>query len=196
MPSRGKGQTIEQMLDALGRLGIRLAPSRKIDELTSEWAREQIEREGYEMLLVALGGDLIDPKTYDTVGFLSEDVWHFDAECIEAEGDYARIVERAIVLAGGRLKLTAVRDVVDIEEGLASVEWKVAGRLQKFDLRVDGDWVDPKIFALLDNELVAAGAAARFHAAHLGQDSIVVCCTDGRRQALSDLTGLDFVPLA
>jgi hypothetical protein len=196
MPSRGKGQSIEQMLDALSRLGVRLAPKRKIDDLTSEWAREQIERDGYEMMLVALGGDLIHPETFDTIGFLSEDVWHFDSECIEDTGDYVRIVERAMLLAGGALQMTAITDTIEIEDGLASVEWRVGGRLQRFDLKVDADWADPKIFTLLDNELVAANAAARFHAASLGQDAIIICCTESRRQALSELTGLDFASLS
>lgn len=196
MASRGKGQTIEQMLDALARLGFRLAPRRSIEDLTSEWAREQIEREGYEMVLVAMGGDHIDPKTFETLGFLSHDVWHFDTECIKDAGDYARIVERVVVLAGGDLDLAAVTDTVDVFEGEASVGWSVHGRPQRFELRVEDDWVDPKIFALLENELVAAGSAKRIYGAPLGQDMIVVCVAEGRSKALSDLTGLEFGPLA
>ncbi len=196
MSVHGKGQTIEQMLDALARLGFRLAPKRTMDDLTSEWAREQIERDGYDMMLVAMGGDLIDPQTYETRGFISHDVWHFDSACIGATGDYAQIVERAVLLAGGDLKLSGIKDAVDVFEGEASVEWLVGGRPQRSNLAVEGDLVDPRLFALLDNELVAAGSSKRFFAAVLAEDAIVVCCADGRRQSLSDLTGLEFTSLA
>jgi len=196
MGSHGKGQALEQMLDALARLGFRLAPRRTIDDLTSEWAKEQLEQEGYEMVLVAMGGEHIDPKTFETLGVLSNDVWHFDTECVEAPGDYVSIVERVLLLSGGDLNLKDIRDTYDLLEGEASVGWTVDGRPQSFNLRVEGDWVDLKIFALLDNELVAAGSGKRIFGASLGQDVIVVCVAEGRRKSLSDLTGLDFAPLA
>lgn len=196
MGVRGKGQALEQMLDALARLGFRLAPRRRLEDLTAEWAREQLEQEGYDMVLVALGGEMIDPRTFETVGFLSHDVWHLDTACIEATGDYVAIIERIVLLAGGDLVLSDIADAVDVLEGQASVSWTVKGRPQRCDLAVEGQDIDRRIFALLENELVAAGSSKRIVGAFLGPDVIVVCVAEGRAKALAELTGLDFVSLA
>lgn len=196
MGVRGKGQALEQMLDSLARLGFRLAPRRRLEDLTGEWAREQLEHEGYAMVLVALGGEMIDPRTFETVGALSHDVWHLDTACIEATGDYVAIIDRIVLLAGGDLGLSDVGDAVDVLEGQASVSWTVKGRPQRFDLAVEGQDIDRRIFALLENELVAAGSSKRIYGSVPGPDLIVVCVAESRMQALADLTGLDFAPLA
>lgn len=196
MGVRGMGQTLEQMLDSLARLGFRLAPRRRLEDLTAEWAREQLEQEGYAMVMVALGGELIDPRTFETVGVLSHDMWHVDTACIEAAGDYVAIIERVLLLAGGDLILSDIGDAVDVLEGQASVSWTVEGRPQRFDLAVEGHDIDRRIFALLENELVAAGSSKRIFGAVLGPDVVVVCVVESRMKALAELTGLDFVPLA
>ena len=47
-------------------------------------------------------------------------IWHIDAECIEDNGDYVRVLERFVILTKGLLPLTNLRDSVDIENGEAS----------------------------------------------------------------------------
>ncbi|HEX5007986.1 MAG TPA: hypothetical protein VFV70_12785, partial [Hyphomonadaceae bacterium] len=78
----GKRKTIEDMLAALAPINIGLAPGRTVVDLTSDWSRDQIEKDGYEMMLAALGSEMLDGKTFESKGWISNDVWHFDGECI------------------------------------------------------------------------------------------------------------------
>lgn len=192
-PAGGR-RSLEDMLTALSRHGVRLAPERTLEDLTSEWSRREIEAQGFEMALVALGGDLIDPESFDVVAPLSNDVWHFDPESIRVPGDYASIARRVQLLAAGVLDLEPVTDHVDIKEGSAWVEWMEAGHLVRRELLVDGFSVDFAIFAFLNDALESRGSTRRLFVANLEQDVLIVCCDEPRRAALSKLTGLKFGP--
>jgi DNA-binding protein YbaB len=51
------------------------------------------------------------------------------------------------------LKFEGVRDYVDVEQEIAWVELSSNGRSERVDLKIDNDWVDPKIFAKLQDWL-------------------------------------------
>src|SRR5574339_1058459 len=108
-------KTVEEMLATLSQLGVRLGPGKTEADVTGEWSREQIAKGGFEMMLVAMGGEQVDATTFESKGFVSNDVWHFDFECIEDHGDYVRIARRACEISGGELSLDPVSDFVDIE---------------------------------------------------------------------------------
>jgi hypothetical protein len=80
------------MLAELSGSGISLLGGVDIDAICQEWPRKDIENSGFELLLVALGGEKFDPSTFESQGFHSNDVWHFDSEAIEDHGSYVRIV--------------------------------------------------------------------------------------------------------
>jgi hypothetical protein len=52
----------------------------------------------------------VEPFTYP-----SDDIWHFDVECIEDHNDYVRIAQRFVDLAGSHLSLEDINDYVDVE---------------------------------------------------------------------------------
>src|ERR1700753_3958789 len=73
---------LEQQLQDLVQAGVRGLPEATPEGLLGEWSQKQFEESPYLLALVALGGD--DPP-------LSENIWHFDTECIEDHGAYVRI---------------------------------------------------------------------------------------------------------
>ena len=186
----GKRKTIEDMLAALAPLNIGLAPGRTVVDLTSDWSRDQIEKDGYEMMLAALGSEMLDGKTFESKGWISNDVWHFDGECIEAEDAYTPIINRAVMISGGELKLDSIRSFVDFDAGAARVEWISRNKPARHDLKFDNDWADSALFEILDAELAAQGSTRQFFNVPLGQDCIFICCEPARRSALQKTTGL------
>lgn len=123
---------------------------------------------------------------------ISDDIWHFDAECVEDHGDYVTVVNRFVILAKGALPLTDIRDFVDIEHGKARVEFALDGSKVHWNLEVSDDWVDPGLYSRLQQVVIPRGAGKRFFIAGLGQDSLIAFGDDQMRQALSRLSGLKF----
>jgi hypothetical protein len=122
----------------------------------------------------------------------SDDIWHFDTECIEVHGDYVAIANQFVSLAKEALPITDIRDFVDIEQGKAWVEFTLDGAKVHWDLEVSDDWVDPELYSRMQQLVTPRGAGKRFFATALGQDSLISFGDDEMRQALSRLTGLQF----
>ncbi|WP_436440810.1 hypothetical protein, partial [Enterococcus faecium] len=75
----------------------------------------------------------------------------------------------------GILSLNEIEDYVDVEEGVAWVEMKRAGRTERIELTVNNDWTDPKIFLEMQERLKTTGSSRRFAMQSLGQDCLIVC---------------------
>ncbi len=161
-------------------------------DIIAEWSREQIEEEGYELLLCAIGDERCDPRTDRELPPLSDGVWHFDFEAVEDTEPYAHIAERCSALTGGDLVFDRVEDIVDHDSGVAWVELTRGGKTRHVDLKINDDWADEAIFSVLQEELASTGSKRKFYIRNLGQDVLVVCCTDEAAQALGSATGLRF----
>ena len=175
--------TIEQQLANVSECGVTLVAGTTIDALFEEWSREDFASDPYRLLLIAMGSD--EPT-------LSENIWHFDTECIEDHGDYVRIAERLRLLADGALPLKDIEDVVDIEQGEASLSFTLDGDAYTWKLEVEDDWVDPNVFTRFVELLEERDTDRRFTLIDLdGQDCLIGCATDEQRQKLADVTGLN-----
>lgn len=139
-------------------------------------------------LLCVLGSE-VERGDFERV---SDDIWHFDAECIEGNGDYVAIVSRFAALAKGALPIAELRDHVGIEAGEAWVEFVLDGNRVHWDLEVNDDWVDPELYSRLQQLAVQRGAGTRFFIAGMGQDSLIGFGDDRMREALCGLSGLRF----
>jgi hypothetical protein len=190
----GKRKTVETMLAELATVGIELRPGTSSAQLTAAdtHARADIEKGGFELLLAMMGDEQFDPKTFEIFEPLSDDVWHFDTEAIEAHGAYVRIVENCGRLAGDDLKFEGLRDYVDVEEGIAWVDLSCNGRSERVDLKVDNDWVDPRIFAKLQDWLEQSGSERCFAVHGLGQDILLICKRPEQINAINRAAGLSF----
>lgn len=181
---RRKPPSPEQQLATLASVGFRLLPEATIDALTAQWSREQFESDPYALALVALGGDL--PP-------LAENVWHFDTECIEDHGDYARIAERFRSIANGQLPIADVEDFVDIEAGVAWLAFTLRGARYRWDCEVSDDWVDPSVMSRFAALLSEQKTDARYVYLDLkGQDCIIACLSADEMKRAKKETKLAF----
>jgi hypothetical protein len=98
-------------------------------------------------------------------------------------------------LTQGSLLIESARDRVDIEAGIASLDFKHSGKLVHIDFKVNDDWVDPAVFSHFVGMLAVSDPSKIFlyHDAG-GQDGLIACVT---RDQFADLkkAGVKFEPL-
>lgn len=183
--------TLERKLEILAECGLSLAPPFTAQDLLESWPREQFELPGFNLTLVGLGMTEERPPWRNH----SVNVWHFDTECIEDHGSYVRIAERMAELTQGSLVLQNVRDQVDIDAGIASLDFEHAGNPVHMDLEVNDDWVDPAVFSHFIRLLAISDPAKVFlHYDLEGQDLLIACVTRNQYAALKQ-AGVNFEPL-
>lgn len=183
--------TMEQKLDMLANCGLRLSDPFKPEDLLTSWPREDYEKPGFDLVLVALG------MTEEREPWRNHcaNLWHFDTECIEDHGDYERIVDRMVGIAQGSLPLENIQDHVDLEKQEAWFSFTFRGEEIKVNCRVEDDWVDSTVFAKLVDVLVKSDPDKVFIYYDLdGQDCIIGCVTRGELKQLNG-QGVKFVPL-
>jgi len=180
--------TLEQKLAILAECGLTLAPPFTVQDLLESWPREQFETPGLHMVLVGLGMTEEQPPWRNHC----VNCWHFDTECIEDYGSYVRIAERMAELTQGALVLENVRDQVDMEAGIASLDFEHAGESVHLDLKVDDDWVDPAVFSHFVRMLAVSDPSKVFlYHGTGGQDCVIACVTRDQFAALKE-AGADF----
>ncbi|MBZ0187794.1 MAG: hypothetical protein K8F91_16225, partial [Candidatus Obscuribacterales bacterium] len=136
---------LETQLAELESCGIKPNPGVSLDDILLSFSRYDYENKPYELLLTALGSQM----KREPHPFMSDDIWHLDAECIEDHGSYKIILERIVKLTGGYLPLTHIEDFVDIEAEKAWMSFRLADKEYKWDARIDNDWLDEKILSKL-----------------------------------------------
>jgi hypothetical protein len=97
---------VAQALEQLAAIGIRTRPGITRDDLLVSLDGTMDSPVDWITLLCVLGGE-VERGQFQRI---SDGIWHFDAECIEDNGDYVRVLERFVILAKGLLPLTELRD--------------------------------------------------------------------------------------
>ena len=163
---------IEDKLDALDYCGLSLREEFSVSDLIDSWGRAALDGPGLDMALVCLGSTMEgEPWTPRC-----DNLWHFDTECIEGDGSYARIAERMAAMTQGSMVLTAIEDHVDIEAGEARLSFVCAGKPVQIDLEVNDDWVDSAVFGQFVRLLKSSDPKKLFLYYDLGgQDCIIGC---------------------
>jgi hypothetical protein len=187
----GRRKSVEEMAAAAASAGIALRPGMRLEAAIGT-SRASMEKGGFKLFLASLGGEQVEHGTFNLLGPLSDDIWHFDLEAIEDHGDYVYIVDNCCRLTGGDLVFDAVKDFVDVEKGIAWIELTKGGKTGRINLTVDNDWADPDVFQVLANRLAATGSLRRYAFFALGQDMLIICKTPTQIQAINRLTGLRF----
>jgi hypothetical protein len=181
--------SLEEQLQILEECGIYRRPGISVDHLLATEDRGRFEAEPFLLALVMLGSETEEPP-YER---LSDHVWHLDTECIEDHGSYAAIAERMRDLSQEDLPITAITDYVDLEEGVAWLEFELDGQRVHWEPEVQDDWVDPTILSRFAELLTSRGTGRRFTYLDLkGQDCVIGCSTAAQLGALRQKTGLDF----
>jgi hypothetical protein len=179
--------SIAQALESLAAIGIGPRPQISPDDWLSPLGRKPDAPVDWTLFLCVLGGE-VERGDFERV---SDDIWHVDAEGIEDNGDYVRLVERFAILTKGALPLKNIRDRVMVEEGEAWVEFDLDGKTIHWDLEVSDDWMAPELYTNLQ-ALVSSRSEKKFFIVALGQDSLICFGDAAMKQKLSELSGLEF----
>lgn len=183
--------TLERKLAILAECGLSLAPPFTAQDLLESFPREQFEEPGFTMTLVGLGMTEERPPWRNHC----VNAWHFDTECIEDDGSYARIAERMAELTQGALVIENARDRVDLEAGIASLDFECSGERVHVVPKVNDDWVDPGVLSYFVRLLEISDPSKVFLYYDLkGQDCVIACVTRDQFAALRK-AGVDFEAL-
>src|SRR5689334_22294626 len=85
---------VRQALEQLAALVIRRRDGIPDEDLLLSLGGTMESQADLTLLLCVLGGE-VERGDFERV---SDDIWHVDAECIEDNGDYIRLVERFAIL--------------------------------------------------------------------------------------------------
>ena len=181
---------LEDLLGKLRSCGIAMLPGRTTAELLASFPREELEKE--PMLLVTKLGGEVEAEPWGRR--FSDNLWHFDTECIEGHGAYVNIAEHMATIAGPALPLTEIRDYVDVEHGKAWLKFNLDGTVYHWDAKVDDDWVDPSILSRFADLLRSREGRVRFTYLDLGGQNCILGAADAQQlECIRSATGLDFV---
>jgi hypothetical protein len=177
--------TLEAQLATLKACGIAPATPEIGTAVLTTVAAKHARHPPYLALLLELGSDAAPDANF------SNNVWHFDTECIEDHGDYVAIARRLASLSQGALTLSDLQDHVDIENDLAWLSFRIGDQLIRWELAIDDDWVDPAVFDRFAALLAQSGSERRFVFIDLqGQDCLVACMTTAEKDNLERATDL------
>jgi hypothetical protein len=181
--------TLAKGLDALEQCGIRKRDDVSIEDILYSTGGTLEDAIDYTHLLCLLGSDV----ERDDFRPISDDLWHFDTECIVDDGDYVRIAERLLRLSKGALAISNLSDHVDTQESVAWLEFDFRGQRIHWTFEVQDDWVDGTVFTRFVELFRLVPSNARFTYGDLGgQDFLIGYSTDEQRLELTTLTGMTF----
>lgn len=162
--------SMEERLERLSGCGVDLLPDRTIDELLLSFDRADYESD--DVLLMLMLGNEVEAEPWGRR--FSDDLWYLDLESIDGPGAYARMAERVEVLTRGALPLENVRDHVDLENGVAWLEFDLEGVKYHWDAAVEDDWADPEILSKLAALVRSRGLDERLTYSDFGgQDCLI-----------------------
>ena len=179
----------DDILSALADCGIRARAGTTAVELVNAAGQQWFSEQPYLSVIVTLGSER-EQAPYDR---FCDNVWHFDTECIEDHGDYVTIAQRLRDLACGDLPIAGIRDHVDIEAGVAWLDFMIGSEKTRWDAEVNDDWVDATILSRFASLLSHSKTGRRFTYLDLGgQDCVIGCSTPQQLKVLNRATGLRF----
>lgn len=177
-------ETLEEKLEVLASCGFALNPEFSIADVLSSWDRSDFEEPGYLNTLLCLGMTQEEPPWKPW----TQNLWHFDSECIEGDGSYTDLANRMVEMAEGSLPLTEIEDHVDIVEEEAWLSFKLHGKAYKIPCEVNDDWVDFNILRHFVRLLAETDPNKIYFYCDLrGQDYLLGCTSRDNYAKLSKL---------
>ncbi|MFC5471281.1 hypothetical protein ACFPPD_21560 [Cohnella suwonensis] len=183
---RKKRISFKNQINKFAELGITLNSGVELEDLLEENSEQSYESEPFDLLLLTLGGEIFKEEHFLIP---SDNIWHFDTECIEDHGDYKAIIERLKKLTN--LDIHNIKDYIDIENEQAWVSFDYQNKTIKWDLNINDDWVDPEIFDKFTN-LISKESDKTIVMASLGQDCLIAYMNEEKQKELNKLVKYNF----
>ncbi|RAP74581.1 hypothetical protein [Paenibacillus montanisoli] len=178
------GPTVNEQYSKLEEIGIRLNGNYKLADIL-HFPVKDYQAKPYLLLLMDMGSE---PKDSDREGVICDQLWCFDRECIEDQGDYSLKLNRIGELIKDELELTDISDDIDFEAERASVSFRIDGRACKYDLNFEYDWLDINLFKIFSMLLEQHGSNRRFYYFDTGNNLLVALLHREQWNSLKELT--------
>ena len=162
-----KAIPLEEQISKLDEIGLKMNAGLTVEDLLYSYDREEYESAPFDLILLAYGSD-VEREPWDRA--ICDRVWNFDVEFIEGDGSYIEIVERFSKVAGVSDQVSDIQDLVDFENDIAWVSYKINGKQKKYNALIDDDWADPKVIKSIMDDMLRKGY--RFYAIDNGQASV------------------------
>jgi len=186
---KAKPLNLEQQLGLIAECGIKLRPDLSKDDLLATASAEQFEKEPFLLLLTMLGGE----QQQEPFSDYSDNIWHFKKRCIKDTGSYCKVAARLARLTGGTMPITDAIDYVSHSEQKAWLSFVLDGMQYRWDLSVNGDFIDPRMLSRFADLLKLVGAGKRFFYLELkGQDYLIASGRPDQLGLLREKSELDF----
>jgi plasmid maintenance system killer protein len=179
---------LEIQLAKLAELGLALNVGIEIEDLLYSADRSELEAEPFVPLIGLLG---IEVERAPWGRRVCDRVWNFDTECINATGDYVKIVQKLVLLTGAPDYLTEIMD--EVEEDNAWMEYTIEGRRQHWSIELNDDWADMMTLSYLMEELQRDGK--QFYSIDNGQAMILFYLDPETATKLGELCNEDLEPV-
>lgn len=184
------GISIEQQLNDFLGIGIGLKEGININECL-DFNKKEYKIKPYFLLLTTLGSEIVSNDKRFL--FPSDDVWYLDRECIEDNGDYVRVIRRIAEMTKDDFSLDHINDFIDLDNKCTWISFKVNGHGYKFDLNVNDDWLDIRIFEIFSILLLKYGSKKRFFFSDIDPNLLVVLIEKEKYRRLNELLNI-FIP--
>jgi hypothetical protein len=190
---KSKPLSLEQQLAVLDECGIKMRPDLTVDDLLFSNSRERYEGDPFELLLLALAGEV---KREPFIDF-SDNIWLLNRKCIQNHGSYVQVAAKMSRLTGLTLPITDARDYVSLAEGKALLSFSLDGMQYRWDFAMNGEMLDPKMLSKFADLLKLVGAGKRFFCLELkAPECLIGCARPDQVAMLREKSKLDFQWLA
>lgn len=184
-----RGLTLEEKLQMLAQVGVVMEPGRSIEELLESFGREQYEEDDYDDLLFVLSNEV---ETGPGAGAsYTRQLYSFDTECIEDDGDYAKITNRFAEMFRDEFEISCIEDKVDWDTKTAELSFQCHGKKYFIEPEFQNDWFDAKVLGLFLQVSDDLNSSKKIGIAPPDGQAMQLCVmTPSQMKAFSNLTGL------
>ncbi len=178
--------SFEEQLKAYKELGYKLNSGITKETLLESYDQSDFEDDTWVLMYVTLGST-IEREPWTPI---TNDCWHFDAECIADNGSYIDILENLKRITKNQLNFENIKDFVDIENQKAWVSFDFKGKNYKWNLRVAGDWVDGALFDKVQELNLQLNNSYKFTSYGLGQDGVIDYMSEKQMAEFKKMTNI------
>ena len=175
---------LEDQLEKLSSLGLKLDDGITIDDLLYSYPREDYESDPFGLILLMLGSE-VEREPWGRS--ICSRAWDLDMECILSAEDYVRIAKRFCLVAGREGALADIQCSLDFRSNIGWLEYSIDGARRRLSVRIDNDWADPEVIADVLSDLERDGK--EFFSKDNGQAAVYFYLDEASALELNRLSG-------